>query len=215
MDNSNEHEWLEGEMNIMLKVVSKALRTPSRLIERFDLMRKEEGCLLGDGARLYSTSRIENNQSRREAITIAARSQILGQLLVLGHGGNIHVGESCYVGEHARIWSADSITIGDRVLISHNVNIHDHDSHSLSAEHRRAHFGEIFSHGHPRILEDVASAAIIIEDDAWIGFNSTILKGVRIGRGAVVGAGTLVTKDVPAYAIVVGSPARIIGHAKP
>jgi maltose O-acetyltransferase len=73
---------------------------------------------------------------------------------------------------------------------------------------------EIFTNGHPKKLEEVASAPIVIEDDAWIGFNSTILKGVTIGRGAVVGAATVVTKDIPAYAIVAGNPAKIIGHAR-
>lgn len=51
---------------------------------------------------------------------------------------------------------------------------------------------------------------IIVEEDVWIGANSTIMPGVKIGRGAVVGTGSLVTKDVPPYAVVAGSPARII-----
>jgi maltose O-acetyltransferase len=54
----------------------------------------------------------------------------------------------------------------------------------------------------------------VIEDDVWIGFNSTILKGVTIGKGAVVGAGSVVTKDVAAYTIVAGNPAKAIGISK-
>ena len=50
----------------------------------------------------------------------------------------------------------------------------------------------------------------VIEDNVWIGINSTILPGVRIGYGAIVGAGSVVTKDVPAMTIVAGNPARII-----
>ncbi|MBB5317221.1 acyltransferase [Tunturibacter empetritectus] len=202
-------------MKTFFKLAHKFFCTFSRLVEKAELLHKKESCLLGEGAHLHPSSRVENNQAKREAIVIAARSQILGQLLVLGHGGIIKIGESCFVGEHSRIWSADSIAIGDRVLISHNVNIHDHNAHSLSAEKRRLHIIEIFSKGHPVHLEDVASAPIVIEDDAWIGFNSTILKGVRIGRGAIVGAATVVTKDVPAYAIVAGNPAKTIGHAEP
>jgi acetyltransferase-like isoleucine patch superfamily enzyme len=202
-------------MKFFLKIIRKAFGIPFQLVDKLAVLLKKEACILQEGACLHPSSRIENNQERREAITIAARSQILGQLLVFGHGGNIRIGESCYVGEHSRIWSADSITIGDRVLISHNVNIHDNNSHSLSAQHRHLHFSQILTHGHPQKLDDVASAPIVIEDDAWIGFNSTILNGVRIGRGAIVGAATVVTKDVPAYAIVAGSPAKIIGHARP
>ena len=51
-----------------------------------------------------------------------------------------------------------------------------------------------------------------IGDDAWIGFNATILKGVKIGRGAIVAAGSVVVKDVPDNAIVAGNPAKVIWH---
>ena len=132
-----------------------------------------------------------------------------------GHLGNIEIGETCYVGENSRIWSAASITVGNRVLISHGVNIHDNSAHSLSAETRHKHFMQIISTGHPSVLDDISSAPIVIEDDAWIGFNATILKGVTIGKGAVVGAASVVTKDVEAYSIVAGNPARPIGRARP
>jgi maltose O-acetyltransferase len=108
------------------------------------------------------------------------------------------------------------VKIGNRVLISHGVNIHDNNSHSLSAARRAEHFQQIlFGRGHPSVLDDVPAAPIVIEDDVWVGFNSTILKGVTIGRGAVIGAATVVTKDVEPYAIVVGNPARVIGQARP
>ena len=56
---------------------------------------------------------------------------------------------------------------------------------------------------------------IRIEDDVWIGFNSTILKGTRIGRGAIIGAATLVTRDVEAFTIVAGNPGVVVGQSKP
>ncbi len=61
----------------------------------------------------------------------------------------------------------------------------------------------------------MVDAPVVIEDDAWIGFNAVVLKGVRIGRGAIVGSATVVTKDVPPYSVVVGNPAREIGQARP
>ena len=61
-----------------------------------------------------------------------------------------------------------------------------------------------------RIGPDVIRKPIVIKDKAWIGFNSIILKGVTIGEGAIVGAGSVVTKDVPPYTIVAGNPARIV-----
>jgi maltose O-acetyltransferase len=193
----------------------KLLRVPVRVFEYLEFQRKLEGCLLGEGACLHPHCRIGNFQGKRSAINIGARSQLLGELVVFGHGGHIQIGQSCFIGESSRIWSSKSVKIGDRVLISHGVNIHDNNSHSLSAAKRHAHFNAIFSSGHPNTLDDVPSAPIEIEDDVWIGFGSTILKGVKIGRGSVIGAETVVTKDVPAYAVLVGNPPRVIGQAKP
>jgi acetyltransferase-like isoleucine patch superfamily enzyme len=61
----------------------------------------------------------------------------------------------------------------------------------------------------------VEERPVVIEDDVWIGFGSAVLKGVTIGRGAVVAAMSVVTKDVPAYTIVAGNPAREIGRSEP
>ena len=60
--------------------------------------------------------------------------------------------------------------------------------------------------------EGVSKGNIIVDDDVWIGFRSTILSGVHIGQGAIVAAGSVVTKDVPPYAIVGGVPAKVIKY---
>jgi maltose O-acetyltransferase len=57
-------------------------------------------------------------------------------------------------------------------------------------------------------------APVVIEDDVWIGFNSSIMKGVTIGRGAIVGASSVITKDVSPYSIVVGNPQRQVGNSE-
>lgn len=202
-------------MNFLLTILRKAFGVSVRVFEEIDSIRKMEMCHVGDGVRLYPTCRIENHQAQKDAITIESHSHILGQLRVFGHGGSISIGEYCYIGEDSRIWSAASIKIGSRVQISHGVNVHDNNSHSLSAASRYVHFKQILSSGHPKVLEDVPVAPIVIEDDVWIGFNSTILKGVTIGKGAVIGAATVVTKDVASYSIVAGNPAKVIGLARP
>jgi maltose O-acetyltransferase len=86
------------------------------------------------------------------------------------------------------------------VLISHDVNIHDGASHSLNAAERHQHYQSIRTRGHPSNpaeLPGLHNAPIIIEDDVWISFGVTILKGVRIGAESVIAAGALVTHDVP------------------
>ncbi len=147
---------------------------------------------------------------------IGDNTQILGQIVVLAHGGSIQLGAWCFVGENSRIWSGQSIRIGDRVLISHGVNIHDTISHSLSADSRHKHLIQIVSKGHPKQFSDLPSQApIIIEDDVWLGFNSVVLRGVTIGKGSIVGAASVVTKNVEPFSIVVGNPARVVGRSLP
>ena len=107
--------------------------------------------------------------------------------------------------------SADSLKIGNRVFVSHNVNIHDTNFHSVNPVLRHQHFVKIMSEGHPVANDvDIQSKAIIIEDDVWIGFNSTILKGVRVGTGAIVAACSVVIKDVSDFFLVAGNPAKVI-----
>ena len=189
-----------------------ARRVPINLNNYINEMGKKRCCIVLKGAVLYPSSRISNNQDRG-SIVVGENSRILAMLETLGHGGRIDIGSHCFLGENTRIWSASSIKIGDRVLVSHNVNIHDSNSHSISAESRARHFEQIFSTGHPKILTDVSTAPIIIENDVWIGFGASVLKGVRIGEGAIVGAYSMVTKDIAPYTIVVGNPARVIGTA--
>jgi maltose O-acetyltransferase len=98
----------------------------------------------------------------------------------------------------------ESIEIGDRVLISHDVNIHDGTAHSQNMLERHEHYKHILQFGHPNTAEQlpgVFSAPIVIEDDVWISFGVTILKGVRIGTGSIIAANSLVAKDVPPHVV--------------
>lgn len=167
-------------------------------------------CEVGKNVKFYRTAKISNAQKNKKNIFIAENSHIKGELLIYGHGGKIHIGNFCYIGEATRIWSASEIIIGNRVLISHNVNIHDNNSHSTDAISRHIHFKHIIEIGHPTTDPNLNSKAVIIGDDTWIGFNVTILKGVSIGKRVIVGACSLITNDIPDDAIVVGNPARII-----
>jgi acetyltransferase-like isoleucine patch superfamily enzyme len=134
---------------------------------------------------------------------------ILGELLTFAHGGQIQIGAWCYVGEGTRIWSASRVTIGDRVLIAHNVNIFDSLTHPVGAGARHRQFQAIVTSGHPKEI-DLGERAISIGSDAWIGANAIVLRGVMIGTGGIVGAGAVVTRNVPEYTIVAGNPARPI-----
>ncbi len=163
--------------------------------------------LKGPKTRIGRTAVIDNIQRRGDAIKIGSNSIILGQLLVFRHGGQIAVGDDCFIGENVRIWSAARIQIGNRVLISHDVNIFDNDTHPFDARARHQHYLAIAAAGHPESI-DLGEVPVVIEDDAWIAAKAMVLKGVTIGRGAVVGAGSVVTRDVPPFTVVAGNPAR-------
>ena len=157
-------------------------------------------CQLGIGASLMPEAEINNFSGGPEQISIGKNSHIRGRLLTYGHGGRISIGDWCYVGVRSEIWSMESISIGNRVLLAHNVNVHDGTAHSVDPLERHNHFRHIIEKGHPRTkseLPGVQSAAVVIEDDVWISFGVTILHGVRIGKGSVVAAGSIVAQDVP------------------
>lgn len=98
------------------------------------------------------------------------------------------------------IIAANSILIGNNVNVGANTTIIDTDFHPLDPEYRKIN------------PADARTAPIIIEDDVFIGMQCLILKGVTIGKGSVIGAGSVVTKNVPAYSIVAGNPARVIKY---
>jgi len=99
--------------------------------------------------------------------------------------------------------AAECIKIGNNVAVGANSTIIDTDFHPLDPAERRLHPAEAHT------------APIIIEDDVFIGMNCLILKGVRLGQGCVVGAGSVVTRDVPPKAIAAGNPARVVGAVHP
>lgn len=145
---------------------------------------------------------IENFNRINLKIRIGSNCWIRGYLLVFNHGGEISIGDDCFIGKNTRIWSSSKISIGNRVLISHNVEIHDNNSHPIGFIERHKDYLFIKKHGK---LDDslfINEKEIIIEDDVWIGFNVIILKGIKIGRGSIIGAGSIITNDVPPFTIV-------------
>jgi acetyltransferase-like isoleucine patch superfamily enzyme len=153
---------------------------------------------------------VNNFQNDRAKISIGQGTVVKGELLVFANGGEIRIGNHCYVGENSRLWSAEVLTVGDRVLISHNVNICDTNSHEMDAGLRASSYQNMLKHGHPKEKGEIRTQPVTIGNDVWIGFNSIILKGVTIGEGAIISAGSLVISDVPPFSIVSGNPAVVI-----
>ena len=166
--------------------------------------------MAGEKVKFLSSSEVFNIRGNKDAIIIEENTIIRGELLTFKHGGKITIGKFCYIGENTKIWSASKITIGDRVLISHNVNIHDNNAHPLDSYERHEQFKLISSSGHPSKFYFLNEKPIVIGNDVWIGFNSTILKGITIGNSSIVAANSVVINNVPPNVTIAGNPAKII-----
>ncbi|TDU24136.1 acetyltransferase-like isoleucine patch superfamily enzyme [Panacagrimonas perspica] len=164
---------------------------------------------MAPSARLAAEARVGNLRGDSNLITIGGSTVVRGELMVFAHGGSISIGEWCYVGPGTRIWSGASIKIGNRVLIAHNVNIFDNLTHPIDPEARHQQFRAILTRGHPKDIT-LDDRPVVVEDDAWIGAGSIVLRGVRIGARSIVGAGSVVTRDVAADSVVAGNPARFV-----
>lgn len=107
----------------------------------------------------------------------------------------LEIGHRTYINHDSEIRCREHISIGNNVSIAYNVLIQDSDYHTMCDEK-----------GNPK----PHTLPITIEDDVWIGANAIILKGVTLGKGCVVAAGSVVTKSAQAYSLIGGNPARII-----
>ncbi|MBM4085349.1 MAG: acyltransferase [Planctomycetes bacterium] len=112
----------------------------------------------------------------------------------------LEIGDGTYVGYQVTVSAGKRVTIGKHCLIADRVLIADHDGHPLDYDRRVA--------GCPVDTEDIHP--VVLEDGVWVGSRAVILKGVTIGRGAVIGANSVVTKDVPPFTLAAGCPARVI-----
>jgi acetyltransferase-like isoleucine patch superfamily enzyme len=172
-------------------------------------------CEIDGTSFFHLESGLVNQQRDKTKIKVGANTHIRGHLQIFGQGGAIVIGDDCYVGEDSKIWSADKIEIGNRVLIAHNVNVHDNISHPLDASMRNKDYLRIIGKNASSVYDfDLRASPIKIGNDVWVGFNSTILKGVTIGDGAIIGACSLITKDVDAWTVVAGNPAKVIKQLK-
>ena len=154
-------------------------------------------------------------------LTIGADSFIGGSFVFERGSGHISIGERVHIGASTFI-SVDGIEIGDDVTIAWGCTVYDHNSHSTDWLQRRSDTSREISDlrsGAPSIASKdwscVKAMPITIKDKAWIGFNCIVLKGVTIGEGAVVGAGSVVTKDVEPWTVVGGNPAKVLKRLEP
>jgi len=135
--------------------------------------------------------------------------------------GEIKIGENTFINGGTSLISRERIDIGSNVTIAWGCTIYDHNSHSLDFQNRRNDItvqlksyraGISFIEG--KNWATVKAAEIVIKNDVWIGFGCTILKGVTLGEGSIIGAQSVVRKDVEPWTVVAGNPAVFIRNLK-
>lgn len=160
--------------------------------------------------------RFDNPMKGRTYLKIGDDCIIDGKFIFESNEGEIIVGNHTYIGSNVFI-SHNHIEIGDNVTIAWGGVVYDHDSHSLNFMSRRKDIDDELKDIRNKVSfiknknwSEVNSQPIKICNDAWIGMNVIILKGVTIGEGAIIGAGSVVTHDIPAWTIAAGNPAKVI-----
>ena len=158
------------------------------LFEPSQLASLGEGCVFEPGALVFHPERVH-----------------LGRDVYVGHGamlkgyhaGTMRIGDGSWIGQLCFFHSAGDLTIGKNVGVGPRVTI-------LTSTHAEG------GRERPILHAPLTFAPVVVEDDADLGVGAIVLPGVTIGRGAQIGAGAVVTRDVAAYSVVAGNPARVL-----
>jgi acetyltransferase-like isoleucine patch superfamily enzyme len=170
-----------------------------------------ENVTIEEGAYLETTFSFHCCRSQLADAVVLGRgcSVYLGNMFDLGPRARVRVGEFALL-NGSRIICDSEITLGDYCLISWNVVFMDTYRLPHNSAQKRVELEELARRKVRHVAADEPAAPIRVERNVWIGFDSCILPGVTIGEGAIVGARSVVTQNVPPFTIVAGNPARII-----
>lgn len=192
------------------------LNNQSKIIKKNIALNIDTSSILLPGTSL----RFDVGMEKRKYVEIGRKCILSCSFIFESQSGMIRIGDNVQIGG-AKLISRSSIIIGNDITMAWGIIIYDHDSHSIHWEHRKndnvKRYDDYAKHNNGVLNKEwtnVISKPIVIEDKVWIGFDVTILKGVHIGEGAVIGAKSVVTKDIPAWSVVAGNPARIIKTLK-
>lgn len=172
--------------------------------------RLEQSAIIGSNFRHGLRTSIHLEDSTREQIQIGHYVTMLEAEIHCYRKGKITIGNYNWFSLRSQLISCTGISIGSYCLFARDVYISDTNEHPVDPDIRRKDLIQFLEGGKApdRYLAD--SSPVVIGNDVWVGERAIILKGVQVGNGAIISAGAVVVKDVPAYAIVAGNPARVV-----
>ena len=188
----------------LFSIVNKVRLFPHKLKTRYKLRRFHKFATIGKN---FQTGPAANIFAHNGSIKIGNNSEVLGLLIV--KGGVISIGDYTTIRGNSFVGSATKISIGNHVIISNNVHIYDNNNHPTDPQ-KRVELCESGFYSGKWGWEYSDKAPVVIEDNVWIGERSTILKGVTIGKGSIIGCDSVVTRSIPPYSIAAGNPSRIV-----
>jgi len=189
---------------VILKVLKTLKKASLWLVKKFDWSARHLA-EVGENTEIQGAI---DKRSPKSLIKIGSDCLIQGLLVTETDESNLTIGDNVFIGGGTIIDCIQSIAIGNDVLISYGCLLTDSDNHSVSYSLRKKDLADWKQGKHD--WNTTTSKPVVVSTGAWIGARAIILKGVVIGEGAVIGAGSVVTKDVPAWTIVAGNPARVI-----
>ncbi len=181
---------------------------PVRLKERYKKSQFSKYATCGQNLKVSSAAGCDSVD--RGSIKIGNSCDI-GARLSAKKGARIVIGDRTTI-RGGLVGAAVSITIGDDVIISNSVHIYDNNNHPTDPKQRLEMTQSGSFYGPLWAWERSSKAPVVIEDNVWIGERSTILKGVTIGKGSVIGCDSVVTKSIPPYSVACGNPAKVVKH---
>lgn len=184
-----------------------------RRLKKDDRIQILEGTWLRDDFRWE----IRENVNEKPVINIGKDCIIGGSFIIENEKAKIVVGNATTLGAGSMVVAGDAdIYIGNHVVMSFGVTFYNTNSHSLDIRERHLDLVNTLEYlrgnSNSRKINwtKIDSKDIVVKDNVWIGFGATILKGVTIGEGAIIGAKSVVTHNVEPYTVVAGNPARVL-----
>jgi acetyltransferase-like isoleucine patch superfamily enzyme len=202
-------------MDLISIIFTRIIYVLRGIIKRFGLNKCGKVVFFGKSVKIFHKNKVSIGNgvtigSNVEINALSIEGVIIGNNVNIGNysimrctgslkkiGKGIKIGDNCGFGDHSFFGAAGGITIGSNVIMGQNVRFHS-ENHNYSRVDRLIR------------EQGVTNKGIAINDDCWIGSGVVFLDGVNVGNGCVIGANSLINKDIPPYSVVVGNPMRVI-----